>query len=49
MNLSIRALSIVLVGLALLGPLTVVPHASAQSVTSEETVRSVRRMLERLP
>ena len=49
MNLSIRALSRVLVGLVLLGPLTVVPHASAQSVTSEETVRSVRRMLERLP
>ena len=49
MNLSIRALGSVLVGLVLLGPLTVVPHASAQSATSEETVRSVRRMLERLP
>ena len=49
MNLSIRALRCVLVGLALLGPLTGVPLASAQSVTSEETVRSVRRMLERLP
>jgi osmotically-inducible protein OsmY len=49
MNLSIRALGSVLVGLVLLGPLTVVPRASAQSVTSEETVRSVRRMLERLP
>ena len=49
MNLSIRALRSVLVGLALLGPLTGVPLASAQSVTSEETVRSVRRMLERLP
>ena len=48
MNLSIRALH-VLVGLVLLGPLTGVPHASAQSVTSEETVRSVTRMLERLP
>jgi hyperosmotically inducible periplasmic protein len=48
MNLSIRALH-VLVGLVLLGPLTGVPHASAQSVTSEETERSVRRMLERLP
>ena len=49
MTLSIRALRSVLVGLALLGPLTGVPLASAQSVTSEETVRSVRRMLERLP
>ena len=49
MNLSIRALGSVLVGLVLLAQLTVVPHASAQSVTSEETVRSVRRMLERLP
>jgi hypothetical protein len=49
MNLSVRALGSVLVGLVLLGPVTVVPHASAQSVTSEETARSVRRMLERLP
>ena len=49
MKLSNRALRSALVGLALLGPLTGVPHASAQSVTSEETVRSVRRMLERLP
>ena len=49
MNLSIRAVRSVLVGMALLGPLTGVPLASAQSVTSEETVRSVRRMLERLP
>ena len=49
MNFAIRALGSVLVGLVLVAPLTVVPHASAQSVTSEETVRSVRRMLERLP
>jgi osmotically-inducible protein OsmY len=49
MDLSIRALVSVLVGLVLLGPAVVVPQASAQSVTSEETVRSVRRMLERLP
>ena len=49
MNRSVRALRSVLVGLAFLGPLTGVPLASAQSVTSEETVRSVRRMLERLP
>ena len=40
MSLSIRALRSALVGLALLGPLIGVPHASAQSVTSEETVRS---------
>jgi hyperosmotically inducible periplasmic protein len=49
MNRSIRALRRVVVGLALLGPLTGAPHASAQSVTLEETERSVRRMLERLP
>ncbi|HET9386541.1 MAG TPA: BON domain-containing protein [Gemmatimonadales bacterium] len=49
MNLSIRALRSVLVSLALLGPLTGDPNASAQSVTSEETVRSVTRVLERLP
>ena len=49
MNRFIRALRSVLVGLALLGPLSGIPPASAQSVTSEETVRSVRRMLERLP
>jgi len=44
-----RALRIGLVGVALLGTLSGVTRASAQSVTSEETVRSVRRMLERLP
>jgi osmotically-inducible protein OsmY len=49
MTLSIRVLGSVLVGLVLLGPAVVVPDASAQSVTSEDTVRSVRRMLERLP
>lgn len=49
MNLFIRGLGSVLVGLMLLAPLTVVPQASVQSVTSEETVRSVRRMLERFP
>ena len=46
MNLFIRGLGSVLVGLMLLAPLTVVPQASVQSVTSEETVRSVRRMLD---
>src|SRR6185436_13126231 len=38
-----------LVGLALLGTICGASRASAQSVTSEQAVRSVRRMLERLP
>jgi osmotically-inducible protein OsmY len=38
-----------LVGLALLGTISSSRNVSAQSNTSEETVRSVRRMLERLP
>jgi osmotically-inducible protein OsmY len=38
-----------LVGLALMGTISGATSAGAQSVTSEETVRSVRRMLERLP
>jgi osmotically-inducible protein OsmY len=45
----IGALPIGLAVLALLGALTGVTRISAQDVTSEETVRSVRRMLERLP
>lgn len=49
MTLSVRVLGSVLIGLVLLGLAVVVPDASAQSVTSEDTVRSVRRMLERLP
>jgi hyperosmotically inducible periplasmic protein len=49
MSRYIRALPTVLVGLAMLGGLTGVIRATAQSVTPEETVRSVRRMLERLP
>ena len=49
MSSHIRALRIGLASLALLGTLTGVTRASAQSVTPEETVRSVRRMLERLP
>ena len=49
MSSYIGALRIGLAALALLGALTGVTRASAQSVTPEETVRSVRRMLERLP
>jgi hyperosmotically inducible protein len=45
----ISVLRVGLVSLAVLGMLTGVAPGSAQSVTSEETVRSVRRMLERLP
>src|SRR4026208_996261 len=48
MKSHIRALRMVLVGLALLGTIGDATSAS-QSVTSEETVLSVRRMLERLP
>jgi osmotically-inducible protein OsmY len=49
MNAHIHAVRMGLVGLALLGTLGSARSASAQTVTSEETVRSVRRMLERLP
>jgi hyperosmotically inducible protein len=49
MSSYIGALRIGLAALALLGALTGVTRASAQNVTPEETVRSVRRMLERLP
>jgi hyperosmotically inducible protein len=49
MSSYIGALRIGLAAMALLGALTGVTRASAQNVTSEETVRSVRRMLERLP
>ena len=44
-----RALRIGLVGMALLAPLAGVIQARAQSVTPEETARSVRKMLQRLP
>ena len=44
-----RALRIGLVGLAMLGVISGATSGGAQSVTAEETVRSVRRMLERLP
>jgi osmotically-inducible protein OsmY len=49
MSNSIRALPAGLVALALLGTVTGVTHAEVQGVTSEETVHSVRKMLERLP
>lgn len=49
MNVSIHLLRTCLVGLALLGTVSAVAGAGAQSVTPEETVRSVHRMLERLP
>ena len=48
MNASIRALRAGLFSLALLGTIAAA-SAGAQSVTPDETVRSVRRMLERLP
>jgi hyperosmotically inducible periplasmic protein len=49
MSSYIRALRVSVVGLALLGALTGVTSLSGQSASSEEMVRSVRRMLERLP
>lgn len=44
-----HALRMVLVGLALLGTISDPATTGAQSVTPEETVRSVKSMLERLP
>jgi osmotically-inducible protein OsmY len=49
MNAYIHVLRMGLVSLALLGTTSGATGVGAQSVTSEETVRSVRRMLERLP
>jgi hyperosmotically inducible protein len=49
MNAYMHALRIVLVSLVLLGTITEPTSTAAQSVSSEETVRSVRSMLERLP
>ena len=49
MTACIRALRIGAVGLALLGALAGPTAVRAQSAASEETGRSVRRMLERLP
>jgi hyperosmotically inducible protein len=45
----IRPLRVSLVGLGLLGALTGITRTWAQKVPSEETVRSVRHVLERLP
>jgi hyperosmotically inducible protein len=45
----IRLLHVGLLGLALLDAISGPTSIAAQTVTSEETVRSVRRMLERLP
>jgi hyperosmotically inducible protein len=49
MNAYVHMLRVGLVSLVLLGATNDVTNAEAQTVTSEETVRSVRRMLERLP
>jgi hyperosmotically inducible periplasmic protein len=49
MNACIFAMRTWLFSLALLGTIGSAASAGAQSVTPEETVRSVRRMLERLP
>ena len=49
MGISTRALGAGLVGLALVGTVTRDTPTRAQGVRSEETVRSVRKMLERLP
>src|SRR5688500_14642171 len=49
MNPYFRVLRIGLVSLAILGVINGTTSGGAQSVTAEETVRSVRRMLERLP
>ncbi len=49
MTAYIRVLRIGLVGFALLATVSGATSARAQSFIPEETVRSVRRMLERLP
>ena len=49
MSPHIRALRVSVLGLALLAVFTGATRSSAQSVASQETVQSVRRMLERLP
>ena len=49
MGSHIRALRVSVVALALLAVQTAVTGSSAQSIASEETAGSVRRMLERLP
>lgn len=49
MNAYLRGLRVALAGLTLLGTISGPASAGTQSVTEDETVRSVRRMLERLP
>jgi hyperosmotically inducible periplasmic protein len=49
MNLCLPVSRSALLSLALVGTISGAPSAGPQSVTSEETVHSVRRMLERLP
>jgi hyperosmotically inducible protein len=49
MSRHISVLRTGLVGLAMLGTVSGATSTSAQTVTPQETVRSVRRMLERLP
>src|SRR5687767_3997297 len=49
MNACIHVLRNGLVSLALLGTISGPTSAATQSISSEETVHSVRRMLERLP
>ena len=49
MNPCLHVLRNSLLSLALLGTISGPTSAAAQSVSSEETVRSVRRLLERLP
>src|ERR1700752_960335 len=48
-NHSLRVLRGSVASLALLAVVTGAPSVGAQNVTPEETVRSVRKMLERLP
>ena len=45
----IRAMRLSVVALALLGTITRLTRVRAQSVAPEETVRLIRKMLERLP
>jgi hyperosmotically inducible protein len=49
MSPQLRALRIGLIGLAVVAAVPVVTQVRAQAVSPDETVRSVRRMLERLP
>jgi len=49
MSTNKRTLRAAIVGLAMVGAIALATGAAAQSVASQETVRSVQRMLERLP